>query len=73
MLCKNSVRVSTGSGKVRKSGITLKMKKSQEKLGKSGVFEKSQEKSEILTKFKKKSDLVSTNLQNFIFSKALKW
>ena len=50
-----------------KSGKIFKNDKSQEKMG---GFEK---KSGNLKKFKKKSDFVSLNLHNFLFSKAFKW
>ena len=57
-----------GCHMVRKSQEKLKKKdKSQDKMG---DFEK---KSGNLIKFKNKSDFVSLNLQNSLFSKAFKW
>ena len=55
---------------VTKSRKTLKNDKSKEKMG---ILRKSQENSENLTKFEKMSDYVLSNLQNSLFSKAIKW
>ena len=64
-------RVATWSGKVRKSGKIKKNDKSQEKMG---CFEKKSGKVRKFDKVKKKkSDFVSLNLQNSLFSKAFKW
>ena len=64
--CKE-IRVANGQ---EKSGKFFKNDKSQEKWG---FLKKSQEKSGNLIKLKKKSDFVSLNFQNSLFSKASKW
>ena len=53
-----------------KSVKNLKNDKSQEKMG---GFEKKSGKARKFDKIKKKSDFVSLNLQNSLFSKAFKW